>query len=207
MESMPKKMMPLLISVVTVLCYFPAIKNGYIWDDDLYVTKNLTLLDLQGLKRIWSELDATPQYYPVTFTTFWLEYQIWELQPVGYHVVNILIHILNAILIGRIFERISIPGAWLAALIFAIHPVHVESVAWITERKNVLSTLFYLLSLSTYLRFSGIILNETQTPKDSSPQVRLYVTSLLFLLCALGSKTVTCTFPATILLIVWWKWI
>lgn len=200
-----KKLNLLFIFLVTVLCYFPAITGGYIWDDDSYVTKNTALLDLQGLKKIWLELEATPQYYPITFTTFWLEHQLWGNQPLGYHLVNVFFHILNALLIGCLLERLSVPGAWLTATLFALHPVHVESVAWITERKNVLSVFFYLLSLKAYFNFNAIGSVETQKSKNLSFKVQQYIISLLLFFCALGSKTVTCTLPATILLVIWWK--
>src|SRR4051794_22825779 len=126
---------------------------GYIWDDDSYVTKNATLRDLHGLWRIWFELAATPQYYPLVHSSFWIEYHLWGLNPLGYHLVNLVLHALAAVLLWRALIRLGIPGAWLAAAIFAVHPVDVESVAWITERKNVLSAVFYFAAALTYLRF------------------------------------------------------
>ncbi len=125
--------------VATCLAYVPAVPCGFIWDDDDYVIKNQTLRDLPGLKAIWLDLSATPQYYPLVHTSFWCEYQCWGLNASGYHTKNIVIHGISAILLWQILLRLSVPAPWFAALVFAIHPVHVESVAWITERKNVLS--------------------------------------------------------------------
>lgn len=174
---------------------------GYVWDDDSYVTKNTTLHDLHGLWRIWSELAATPQYYPLVHTSFWIEHHLWGLNPLGYHLVNLVLHALAAILLWRALIQLGIPGAWLAAAIFAVHPVEVESVAWITERKNVLSAVFYFATALTYLRF--------EESRDSEDPGRrrwyLYVASLFLFVLALLSKTVACSLPAALLLVRWWK--
>ena len=144
------------ILVIVTVAYVPAIRSDYIWDDDSYVTENPTLQTLDGLGRIWFEIGATPQYYPLVFTTFWIEYRFWQLEPLGYHLVNVLLHGLSAVVLWLILRRLSVPGAWLAAAVFALHPVHVESVAWITERKNVLSGVFYMFALLAYLRFAAV---------------------------------------------------
>src|SRR5262245_44677496 len=128
----------LLVSMA-LIAHAPAVRGDFIWDDDQYILKNETLSSADGLERIWLEPGATPQYYPLVFTTFWVEYRLWGTEPAGYHVVNLVLHALNAVLLWRVLVLLGVPGAWLAAAIFAVHPVHVESVAWITERKNVLS--------------------------------------------------------------------
>ena len=188
----------LVLMVATI--YLPALRAGTIWDDPEYVTQNTTLRSAEGLKRIWLEPGATPQYYPLVFTTFWLEYRLWELRPFGFHLTNVLLHLANALLLWLLLRRLAVPGAWLAAAIFAVHPVHVESVAWITERKNVLSGFFYLSSLFMYLRYLGL-------GEEGGPSRRglVYALSLGLFLCALLSKTVTCTLPVAILLLLWWK--
>jgi hypothetical protein len=141
-----------LLVAITLAAYLPAVWNaGFIWDDDDYVTANATLRSVDGLRRMWLEPDAVPQYYPLTFTTFWAEYHLWGLEPRGYHVVNVVLHALNAVLLWLILRRLRVPGAWMAAAVFALHPMQVESVAWITERKNVLSGFFRLAAALVYL--------------------------------------------------------
>ncbi len=189
------------IVAVTVLAYGPALRAGFIWDDDIYVTDNHLLTDTDGLRRIWCEVGATPQYYPLVHTSFWIEHHLWGLAPAGYHATNVLLHAGGALLLWAILRRLAVPGAWMAAAVFAVHPVHVESVAWVTERKNVLSGVFYLASLLAYLHFIGI----ASAREGSVGTWRNYALALLLFACALLSKTVTCSLPAVILLLVWWK--
>jgi len=182
----------ILILLVTCVAYLPAISNGFIWDDDSYVTRNPLLFTLDGLWQIWFSTE-TPQYYPMVFSTFWIEQHIWGLNPAGFHATNILLHAANAVLVWIICRRIGLPGALLAALIFAVHPVHVESVSWITERKNILSGLFYLSALLAFLKF------------EDRKDFKLYALSILFFVLALFSKTVTSTLPAALLIIRWMR--
>jgi len=190
------------IALLTFLSYANVFKNGYIWDDDVYVT-DTHLADSQGLKKIWTDPSATDHpYYPLTHTSFWLEYQIWQYSPIGSHAVNVVIHLANALLIYFIFAYLSVRGAWLCAVIFAVHPVAVESVAWVAERKNVLSAMFYLSSMFSYLY--AISLKED---RKGSLKIRggFYGLSLLLFLCSLLSKTSFCTLPVALLLLIWWK--
>lgn len=197
----------LLLLVATAIAYFPTTQCSFIWDDDDYVTNNPTLRDANGLKRIWLDPAATPQYYPLVHTTFWLEYQSWGLNATGYHITNFVIHAFNAILLWRCLLALSVPGAWLAALVFAVHPVHVESVAWITERKNVLSGLFYLLALLSFLRYWDFTKPiQSDEPRDFHVHPRLWFALMnLCFIAALLSKTVTATLPAVLLVLIWWK--
>ncbi|HEX4342912.1 MAG TPA: O-GlcNAc transferase, partial [Verrucomicrobiae bacterium] len=188
----------MLLVVATFIAYQPMWHAGFIWDDDAYVTNNQTLHDLNGLKQIWLEPKATPQYYPLVYTTFWLEYHTWKLNPLGYHVVNVLLHALGSLLLWRVLKRLALPGAWLAAAIFALHPVNVESVAWVTERKNVLSAVLFFAAALAYLRFDGL----------AESKKRLWTwwcAALLLFIGALLSKTVACSLPAALLLVCWWK--
>ena len=208
------RLIGLLFFIAILVVYIPAMKAGYIWDDPLHVTDNPLLRDFDGLKRIWFEPGAWAHYYPLTLTSFWVEYQIWGLDPIGYHLINVLLHAFNAILLWRILYFLQVPGALFAAAIFALHPVHVESVAWISERKNVLSGFFYLVALSIYLRlalrsnmFTGALMLPAENYLQDSRRYpkTLYILSIAFYLCALLSKTVTCSLPAVILILLWWQ--
>ena len=191
----------LILLLAVLAAYIPAIRGGFVWDDEHYVTDNATLRSLDGLRAIWLEPHATPQYYPLVHSSYWIEYRLWGLTPLGYHLVNVLLHATSAILLWRLLRWIGVPGAWLAAAAFALHPVHVESVAWITERKNTLSMAFYLAAALAYLRFARIDHDPPATPR----RWRWYLPALILFLCALLSKTVTCSFPAAALLVIGYK--
>jgi tetratricopeptide (TPR) repeat protein len=177
-----------------LLAYYPAWHAGFVWDDDAYVTNNPLLSTPDGLWRIWFSFDSPSQYFPLVYTTFRIEHALWGLAPLGYHCVNILLHGINAVLLWRLLTRLKIPGAWLAAAIFALHPVQVESVAWVTELKNVQMGFFFLLSLLAWTEFS----------KERTGRAWwFYALSLVFYALALLSKTTACTLPAALLLIMW----
>ena len=207
-----------LILGVTLLAYLPAVSGGLLWDDDGHVTR-ADLQSFDGLRRIWFEVGVTQQYYPLLHTAFWLEHRLWGDAVVGYHLANILLHAAGACLVVAIVRRLfhggSSPSAlsrgsetermaagygpggyagveWLAGFIFALHPVCVESVAWISEQKNTLSAVFYLGSALVYLEFD----------RDRRPS-RYWMALGLFVL-ALLSKTVTATLPAALLVVFWW---
>lgn len=183
--------------VAVLLAYAPALNSGFIWDDDDYVTNNATLRSMQGLGDIWFKLGATPQYYPIVHTVFWMECRLYGLHPFGFHLVNALLHATSAFLLWCLLRRLAIPGALLAASVFALHPVGVESVAWITERKNVLSLLFYLSAALLYLP----ILVDAPMRRHGLR----YGGALTCFILALLSKTVACSLPAALLVILWWK--
>jgi len=192
-------LLAIALVAMTLAAYWPAMQSGgFIWDDDDYVLENKTLLDAGGLKDIWVSPKATPQYYPLVHTSYWIEYRMWELDPTGYHVTNVLLHALASILLWCLLRKLGIPGAWLAAALFAIHPVHVESVAWITERKNVLSVVFYLGAALAYVKWSN-------ARAGGQARRSTYAIALILFVCALLSKTVTSTLPAALLLVAWWK--
>lgn len=198
----------LLLFISVVVVYWPSLSADFIWDDDDYVTRNLTLRSLNGLWRIWAEPTATPQYYPVVHTTFWVEYHLWGLNPAGYHFVNVLLHAANSVLVAVLLRKLNWPAAWLAAVFFGLHPVHVESVSWVTERKNVLSGFFYLLALMRLLDFWRVNDSPVAAPAHDSLAVgnfRDYLAGALLFVAALLSKSVTCSLPAVLLLILWQK--
>jgi protein O-mannosyl-transferase len=181
--------------LIVIVAHAVSLGAGSIWYDDDYVTENRALDEPGGFARIWFELGATPQYYPLVHTTYWVEHRLWGERAFGYHAVNVVLHAANALLLFLILQALGVPGAWLAAALFGVHPVHAESVAWITERKNVLSGLFYLGAMLAWLRFDA----------HEGDRKRSYSLSLLLFVCALLSKTITATLPAAFLIIVWWR--
>lgn len=181
-----------LLVLATFAAYLPAIRAGFIWNDRDYVTAP-ALRSLDGLRRIWFELGATEQYYPVLHSFFWFQQKLWGDSPAGYHLVNIGLHAACACMLAVLLLRLGVRGAWLAAGIFALHPVYVESVAWISEQKNTLSTLLYLLTGWLYLRF------------DASRKPAHYWMAVALFCIALLSKSVTATLPPALLVVFWWK--
>lgn len=178
--------------LATVIAYQPAWHGGLLWDDDHHLT-SAGLRGADGLRRIWLEVGATQQYYPVVHSAFWLMDRVWGANVLGYHLVNITLHALSAWLLAVALGRLRIPGAHLAAFLFALHPVHVESVAWMTELKNTLSGVLYLGAAILYLRF------------DAERGSRPYVAALTVFVLALLAKSVTATLPAALLVVFWWQ--
>ena len=181
-----------LIVLACFAAYAPVFRAGFIWNDSDYVTAP-ELRSLAGLCRIWFKVGATEQYYPFLHSAFWFEHRLWGDAPLGYHLLNVALHATSAILLLILLRRLAIPGAWLAAFVFALHPVYVESVAWVSEEKNTLSTVFYLLAAISYLRFV-----------DRRKPGCYVLASLLFVVANL-SKTVTATLPAALLVLAWWR--
>ncbi len=176
----------------TLLAYWPALEGGLLWDDAAHITRP-ELRSVHGLWRIWFELGATQQYYPLLHSAFWIEHRLWGGAVLGYHLTNVILHAASALLVVITVRRLSLPGAWLAGFIFALHPVCVNSVAWISEQKSTLSAVFYLGAALAFLRFDR-----------TRRRTQYAVASVLFLL-ALLSKTVTATLPAALLVILWWR--
>ena len=188
------RLAPLFIIAATLIFYIPAINGGFIWDDHAHVLFDTDLQSLSGLGKIWFT-KATQQYYPLVYSSFWVEWQLWGNNPLGYHIVNVLVHSANAIVLALILKRLGLRGAWAAALIFALHPVHVESVAWISERKNVLSGLFFLASLLVFLK--------SEDAEES--EIKFYILSFVLFVLALFSKTVVSTLPVIFIIIRWMR--
>jgi Flp pilus assembly protein TadD len=183
------------IVIAVALIYLPAFRADFVWDDSLLITSNPLMQSFSGLVEIWSG-GRTADYFPITNTVFWIEHHLFGQNATGYHVVNILLQIANALLVWRVLLRLHIPGASLAGLIFGIHPVHAASVAWISELKNLLAMFFALLSVLCFLELDEKRLLNTATA---------YVASLVLFALALLSKTQVVFLPIVLLLCAWWE--
>ena len=183
------------IILAGVVAYLPALRGGFVWDDEPLITANPLMRTPSGLAEIWSG-SRTADYFPVTNTVFWIEHHLFGDNATGYHAVNILLQAANALLLWRVLRRLQIPGAFLAGLIFAIHPIHAESVAWISELKNMLSMFFFLISALCFFEIEDQrVLNRAVA----------YSASLVAFLLALLSKTQVVFLPVALLLCAWWR--
>ena len=211
-----------VIALMVLTVYSPALRGRFLWDDDRHVERNLALRQgAEGLQRIWFVPRSQPQYYPLTHTTYWIEYQLaasetGEIGPTVFHVTNAVLHAAAAILLWFVLRQLGLPGAWVIAAIFAVHPIQVESVAWISERKNVLSGAFYFGAMLVYLRAFGIgegpgfrvqgsgEREDTGNAESEFPW-NMYLGALGLFVGGMLSKTVACSMPAVVLLVMWWK--
>jgi Flp pilus assembly protein TadD len=216
-----RKALPgLLLFAAVVTAFLPALAAGFIWNDDTYLTANRTLDGLDGLRLIWTQPRANEQYYPMVFTSFWVEKRLWGLDPFGYHLVNVLLHAGSALLLWRLLARLGLRGAWLAAAAFALHPMCVESVAWVTERKNTLSLFLSLLAMHAYFASRDRREDEEKTGdslrkgkrrgspphSDAGPSARaLTFIGFFFFVLALLAKTTASVVPPVLLVLVWWR--
>ena len=161
-----------LVALV-LLGYLPTLGNGFVWDDDAALTQNPFMASAGGLRQFWLTAD-TPDYWPVTATTLWAEWRLWGRAAGGYHATNLALHAVEVVLLWSVLRRLRLPGAWLAAALFAVHPVNVETVAWITQRKNLMAMLFFLLSVDGFLRWrataagAGILSPDTTAVDDDA---------------------------------------
>ncbi|MGA2603615.1 MAG: tetratricopeptide repeat protein [Verrucomicrobiia bacterium] len=181
-----------VIVLLTVAAYFPALHGGFVWDDDDHLTANLAMTAPHGLRMIWSSLSVS-RYYPLTLTSFWLQRRLWGLNPMPYHMVNIGLHAINGVLLFLVLQRLRVRAAWLAAAMWALHPVNVESVAWVTELKNTQSGFFFFIAVLCFLRF------------ETDGRHRWYGLALLSGTAALLSKPSTVVLPLVLLLCHSWQ--
>jgi len=185
-----------IIVGVTLVAYIPAIQAGFIWDDDHLIWRSEIMASDNGLHTIWATVEM-PDYYPITWSTLYLEHRMYGADAMGYHISNVAQQIIAALLLWLVLAKLKIPGAWLAAMIFAVHPVNIASVAWVSERKNTLSVIFYLLSIYLYLKH-----DDDDVPAWSSwPYYGAAVSFILGLLC----KTSIVVLPVVLILCVLWR--
>jgi protein O-mannosyl-transferase len=180
-----------VIILLMMLAYLPVMHGGFFWDDSVLVTENPMIKAPKGLYRFWFTTEA-PDYYPLTSSLLWLEWRAWGNNAPCYHVVNVLLHAVSTVLVWLVLRRLRISGAWLAALIFAVHPVNVATAGWISEQKNTLSMIFYTVAILLYLKF------------DEGRYWRWYALSLAAFGLALFSKSAVVMLPVVLLGCVWW---
>lgn len=198
LERLAPLLFPIAIFFLTFFIYWPSMHGDYLWDDEVMLTENRLVQNADGLKHIW--FSTKPHdYFPLTYTSFWIEWRWWKMNPFGYHATNVFLHALGAILFWRVLLRMKIPAAWLAALYFAAHPVCVPSVSWIAERKNTLSLVFYLGSILFYLR------SEQARDNPGKSSIPFYLVSLFMFLLALLAKTSVVVLPIVLMGCLWWQ--
>jgi protein O-mannosyl-transferase len=191
------------LALAVFIAYFPSLNGGFIWDDEIYLTKAPLIITPDCLHRIWRTTDPI-DFWPLTNTTFWLDWRLWGMHSTGAHATNLVLHMAASLLIWAIMRKLSIPGAFLAGLIFALHPVNVESVAWIAQRKNTMSMLFFLLSILWYLK-ADMLLSPRQCHFSEITARHWYWLSFTAFVWAMLSKGSAAVMPALILGIIWWR--
>jgi protein O-mannosyl-transferase len=187
----------LILILSVILTYTPVWKAGFVYDDVLLLTANPCVVGPLGLKEIWTTSAADT--CPLLLTTFWVEHALWGLEPLPYHLVNVLLHGACAILLWRVLRSLRVQGAWLGAALWALHPVEVESVAWISEMKNTESGLFFLLSILFFVRWLKAKELDGRTGGGWN-----YALTLLFAALGMAGKSTTVILPAVLCLCAWW---
>jgi len=193
-----------LIAAVALLAYLPTLRNGFVWDDDAFLTDNVLIKAPDGLRRFWLTTEPV-DYWPMTSSTLWVEWRLWGLHAAGYHATNLLLHIAEAGLLWLILRRLRLPGALFAALLFAVHPVNVESVAWIAQRKNLMAMLFFLLSAYFFLRTKWWDPAGDNVGKSNGADRAAYGLSLLAFVLAMLSKGSVAMLPVALAGLIWWR--
>jgi tetratricopeptide (TPR) repeat protein len=194
----------LLLIAFVFVAYAHVFRADFIWDDESHLTQNPCVVGPLGLKEIWTTTQAV--YYPLVLTTFWALHKFVGLNPLPYHALNVLLHAVSAILLWRVLRLLQVRGAWLGAVLWALHPVMVQSVAWVTELKNTQSSVFYLLSILFFLNWEdqGRAVSRPSQRRIGDRRSLVFGLSLLFFLLATLSKPSVVMLPFVLALCVWW---
>ena len=188
---------PILAALLLLAAYWPAFGAGWIWDDDSYVWRNAVVQSPSGIVDCWVP-GRTPQWYPLVFLSFWVQHAVHGLEPFGYHLVNVLLHGLSGLLLWRLLRALGLAGAGLAATLFLLHPMQVESVAWVTERKNVLSMAFALGAMLAWVRWLSVPAGGRGASRHAATAFALFVLAML-------SKTTAVAVPVAMAAVAWWR--
>jgi tetratricopeptide (TPR) repeat protein len=202
----------LLLIAFVLIAYAQVFRAGFIWDDESHLTQNPCVVGPLGLKEIWTTAQAV--YYPLVLTTFWALHKIVGLAPWPYHLLNVFLHAGSAILLWRVLRQLDVRGAWLGAALWALHPVMVQSVAWVTELKNTQSCFFYLLSILFFLKWDRALritrISRIEEKEETSPHhsnnlcYAWFILSLFFFVLATLSKPSVVMLPFVLGLCIWW---
>ncbi len=199
----------LALCAIVVVSLYPALSAAFVMDDNIFA-KAPEVQTWSGIWNIWftpSHIEGEGHYWPITYTTFWLEHKFWGLSPFGTHLVNLLLYMASVLLLWRLLRHLAVPGAWAVAAVFAVHPMHVESVAWAIGRKDLLSGLFCMAAVLCWIRSTGGLGDTRDSGPDSDRSVRpgLYLSALGLFVAAMLSKSVAVTLPVALVILVWWK--
>jgi Flp pilus assembly protein TadD len=194
----------LLLIAFVFIAYTQVFRAGFIWDDESHLTQNPCVVGPLGLKEIWITTQAV--YYPLVLTAFWALHKFFGLNPLPYHLLNILLHAASAILLWRVLQVLRVRGAWLGAALWALHPVMVQSVGWVTELKNTQSCVFYLLSILFFLKWEdqGGAVSRPPQRRIGDRRSLVFALSLLFFILATLSKPSVVMLPFVLALCIWW---
>ena len=215
---------------MVAVSYYPALLGGFVWDDMTYLVNEREVRTWPGLWNIWfspAEIEKEGHYWPILYTTFWLEHKLWGFAPFGYHLVNLLLYMANVLLLWTLLRRLAVPGAWAIAAVFAVHPMHVESVAWVMGRKDLLSGLLYVAAALCWIRSMQGVGGGWPDSRDPpaprkhppsrspsrrwpldwvpAPRPGLYLAALGLFAAAMLSKSVAVTLPVAFAICLWWK--
>lgn len=211
----------LALCAIVAVSYYPALFGGFVWDDRV-LTASRVIRAWSGLWKIWfspDDIEGEGHYWPIVYTTFWLEHKLWGLDPFGYHLVNVLLYMGNVLLLWRLLRHLAVPAAWAVAAVFAVHPMHVDSVAWVIGRKDLLCGLFYMASALCWFRSTeGVgddLPDSGNTPSSSpwrhrlfdplrAPSRGLYLAALGLFAAAMLSKSAAVTLPVAFMIVLWW---
>ena len=209
-----------LLGLVGVV-FWPGVLGAFVWDDSVFLLEAEPVRQgLGGLRDIWFNPSTMVEghYWPLVYSSFWLEHKLWGFDPMGYHATNVLLHCINTLLLWRLAGRLALPGAWFVAALFAVHPVHTEPVVWIISRKDLLGSLFYLLAAGCWLQWRSLQDERLRRGKKrpgrgkgnivlklGSNPTTMYMAMLLLFVAGMLSKSFVVTLPAALLIWAWWK--
>ncbi len=198
--------------LLMIIAYIPSISRSFLWQDARNITDNRMLLNLDGLQRIWGLVltDGVtgyrlPSYQPLTYTLFWVEHALFGDNAVGYRVVSLALHAGCVLLVWRTLAALCVPGAAIAAALFALHPLNVQSVAWISQQGNSLSLLLALSAALLWARWAGLVRSPQASVMIPADPLRLFSLGCLLFILACCARSSAAVLPIAMMLVAWWR--